>query len=156
MLAGVTDCRRSRKWGYRGRLALGFKSRRGGHDKKNHAALGLPLPHSLGSQKARCSSNAELSQQFGRMQERGCGKERGERTFAGGPREGTTQVWIKNWRSQQHSWWCWELREACQWSMDYWEDLGLPEPQTCISFPEIRYPWLAKGGKNDCVCVWVF
>ena len=28
---------------------------------ENHAALGLPLPHSLGSWKARCSSNAELS-----------------------------------------------------------------------------------------------
>ena len=26
MLAGVTDCRRSRKWGCRGRLALGFKN----------------------------------------------------------------------------------------------------------------------------------
>ena len=26
MLAGVTDCRRSRKWGCRGRLALGFKT----------------------------------------------------------------------------------------------------------------------------------
>ena len=31
MLAGVTDCRRSRKWGCRGRLALGFKPRRGSH-----------------------------------------------------------------------------------------------------------------------------
>ena len=28
---------------------------------ENHAALGLPLPRSLGSQKARCSSDAELS-----------------------------------------------------------------------------------------------
>ena len=27
MLAGVTDCRRSWKWGCRGRLALGFKPR---------------------------------------------------------------------------------------------------------------------------------
>ena len=29
MLAGVTDCRRSQKWGCRGRRALGFKPRRG-------------------------------------------------------------------------------------------------------------------------------
>ena len=36
---------------------------RSSHDKKNHMALaeGLPLPCSLGSQKARCSSDAELS-----------------------------------------------------------------------------------------------
>ena len=27
MLAGVTDCRRSWKWGCRGRLVLGFKTR---------------------------------------------------------------------------------------------------------------------------------
>ena len=54
-----------------------FKPRYGSHDKKNyvalaekihvalagenHAALGLPLPCSLGSWKARCSSDAELS-----------------------------------------------------------------------------------------------
>ena len=31
MLAGVTDCRRSQKWGYRGRLVLGFKPRHGSH-----------------------------------------------------------------------------------------------------------------------------
>ena len=31
MLAGVTDCRRSWKWGCRGRLVLGFKPRRGNH-----------------------------------------------------------------------------------------------------------------------------
>ena len=31
MLAGVTDFRRSQKWGCRGRLALGFKPRHGSH-----------------------------------------------------------------------------------------------------------------------------
>ena len=51
MLAGVTNCRRSRKWGCRGRLALGFKPRRsshtqergphgfGGEGEENHVAL---------------------------------------------------------------------------------------------------------------------
>ena len=30
---------------------------------------------------------------------------------------------------------------------------GLPEPWTSISFPEIRYPRLGKGGKEGlCVC----
>ena len=38
-------------------MALAVKN----HAGENHAALGLPLPHSLGSQKARCSSDAELS-----------------------------------------------------------------------------------------------
>ena len=32
----------------------------------------------------------------------------------------------------------------------------LPEPQTSISFPEIRYPDWAQGGRKDCVCLWVF
>ena len=31
MLAGVTDCRKSQKWGCKGRWALGFKPRRGSH-----------------------------------------------------------------------------------------------------------------------------
>ena len=31
MLAGVTDCRRSQKWGCKGRWALGFKPRPGSH-----------------------------------------------------------------------------------------------------------------------------
>ena len=48
MLAGVTDCRKSWKWGGRGRLALGFKPRHGSLRRKrtfgregreDHAAL---------------------------------------------------------------------------------------------------------------------
>ena len=31
MLAGVTDCRRSQKWGCKGRWALGFEPRPGSH-----------------------------------------------------------------------------------------------------------------------------
>ena len=51
-------------------MALGFKSTCGSHvggdhaalaREGNHMALGLPLPCSLGSWKARCSSDAELS-----------------------------------------------------------------------------------------------
>ena len=86
MLASVANCGRSRKWGYRGRLALGFKPRQGGHDKyhhaalaeEDHAALGLPLPCCLGSQKARLAAiqNSFLA---GRTQERRWGKETGER-----------------------------------------------------------------------------
>ena len=39
MLAGVTDCRRSWKWGCRGRLALGFKPGHSSHTREDHAAL---------------------------------------------------------------------------------------------------------------------
>ena len=60
MLAGIADCGRSWKWGCRGRLVLGFKPRRSSHARGNHMPLGLPLPCSLGSWKARCSSDAEL------------------------------------------------------------------------------------------------
>ena len=34
MLAGVTDCRRSRKWGCRGRWVLGFNPRCGSHRER--------------------------------------------------------------------------------------------------------------------------
>ena len=34
MLAGVTDCRRSRKWGCRGRWVLGFNHRCGSHRER--------------------------------------------------------------------------------------------------------------------------
>ena len=78
MLAGVTDCRRGRKWGCRGRLALGFKPRHGSHMREDHAVLGEKredhavlgcsfLPRGLGSRKDFA------------------GKKRGERTLAGGP-----------------------------------------------------------------------
>ena len=76
LLASVASCGRSQKWGCRGILVLGFKPRHGSHDRKNHVALaeknhvalarenltafGFPLPCSLGSQKAGCSSDAEL------------------------------------------------------------------------------------------------
>ena len=39
MLAGVTDCRRSQKWGCKGIWALGFKPRPGSHrEERDHAA----------------------------------------------------------------------------------------------------------------------
>ena len=39
MLAGVTDCR-SWKWGCKGKLALGFKPRRGSHAKRGPHGFG--------------------------------------------------------------------------------------------------------------------
>ena len=95
MLAGVTDCRRSQKWGCRGGLVLGFKpshsshtqerttqvSREGGEDhtalaewglrsfgeSQDHVALGYSfLPRGLGSRRDFA------------------GKKKGERTLAGG------------------------------------------------------------------------
>ena len=87
MLADVAKCGRSRKWGCRGRLVLGFKPRRGSHAKWGPHGFGVfPFATWL------------------RKQERCCGKERGERTLAGGPGEGITWVWIENWRSRwRHS-----------------------------------------------------
>ena len=40
MLAGVSDCRRSRKWGCRGRWVLGFKPRLGSHRREDYEVLG--------------------------------------------------------------------------------------------------------------------
>ena len=49
-------------------------------------ALGLPLPHSLGSWEARCSSDAELSlSTLEECKRDAVGRERGKRTLAGGP-----------------------------------------------------------------------
>ena len=52
MLAGVTDCRRSQKWGYRGRRALGFKPRHGSRIKRG--------PHnSEGEERGPCGFGGE-------------------------------------------------------------------------------------------------
>ena len=52
MLAGVTDCRRSRKWGCRGRWALGFKPRHDSHRREDHVVLECCfLPCSLGTRR---------------------------------------------------------------------------------------------------------
>ena len=40
MLAGVTDCRRSRKWGCRGRLVLEFKPRSSSHRDRGPLRFG--------------------------------------------------------------------------------------------------------------------
>ena len=80
MLAGVTDCGRSQKWGCRGRLALGFKPRRGSHAGAfwDHAALGCSLlPRGLGSRRDFAW------------------KKRGERTLAGGLCEDATWLWMQ-------------------------------------------------------------
>ena len=51
MLAGVTDCRRSWKWGCRGRLVLGFKPRHGSHARRGPHSFGREGrgPHSFGT-----------------------------------------------------------------------------------------------------------
>ena len=78
MLAGVTDCRWSWKWGCRRRLALGFKPRPGSHregglcgfqgEGEDHVVLGCSfLPRGLGSKRDFA------------------GKKKGERTLAGEP-----------------------------------------------------------------------
>ena len=89
------------------------------------------------------------------MQDRPCGKERSERTLAGGPGEGAMWFWIYNWRSQGDTAdgagnrgrpaSCARITEKNQ---------GLPEPWTSISFPAIGYPGLGKGGKGG-LCVFV-
>ena len=94
VLAGVTDCGKSRKWGCRGRLVLGFKPRRSSH-------AGWLGPHGFGV----LPFATWLPFALGRRDL--AGKKRGERTLAGGTWEGATWFWI-NWRSrQQHSRWCW-------------------------------------------------
>ena len=58
MLAGVTDCGRSQKWGCRGRLGLGFKPRRHSHLASLFGTIRLfgcsllpLLPRGLGSRR---------------------------------------------------------------------------------------------------------
>ena len=57
MLAGVADCGRSEKWGWRGRFMLGFKLRHGSHMVWNHMVLGEP--HSFGAPFASCLRKQE-------------------------------------------------------------------------------------------------
>ena len=63
MLAGVTDCRRSWKWGCKERLALGFKPRRGSHTREGgeaHAALAEWGPHGRDKANGAGSLNHRL------------------------------------------------------------------------------------------------
>ena len=88
-------------------------------------ALGLPLPHSLGSWKAKCSSDAELSlssleecrrDALGRKGVKGLslvGHKRVPRGF--GLRTGDHGNTADGG---------WGPREACQLSTDYWDELG--------------------------------
>ena len=69
--------------GLQRKTGKGIKPRCGSHASGDHVALGCSLlPHGLGSRR-------DLA-----------GKERSERTLAGGPGEGATSFWI-NWRSRQ-------------------------------------------------------
>ena len=155
MLAGVANCGRSRKWGRRGRLVLGFKPRCGSHDKHHHAALGLPLPLSLGSRKAGCSSDTELS--LSSLEE------------CRGDTEGMKGVKELLLLGHEKVKWGFRLRTgdagdtadgagnqgrpaSRAWITG--KNRGLPEPQTSISCPETWYPGLGKGGKEG-LCVFV-
>ena len=136
MLAGVTDWGKSRKWGCRGRLALGFKPRHGSHARGDHAALGCSLlPHGLGSRR-------DLA-----------GKKRGEKTLAGGLWEGATWFWI-NWRLLRwHTWWCWEPQEVGQPSMDCWEPRGyLSHGLLFLSLIYGTVDWAEGEGRAVYVC----
>ena len=155
ILAGVADCGRSRKRGCRGRLALGFKPRRSSHDKKNRAALALPLPHSLGNRKVTCSSDAELSlssleecrrDHEGRKGMKGLLLVGHEKVLCGfGIRTGDPANTADGSGNRG--------RPASQaWITG--KNQGLPEPRTSISFPEIWYPGPGRGGKEG-LCVFV-
>ena len=111
-------------------------------------ALGLPLTCSLGSQKARCSSYAELSlssleecrrEAAGRKGVKGLllvGHEKVQCGFGLRTRDpcGTADGAGTQGRPTSQA----RITEKNQ---------GLPEPQTSISFPEMQYPGLGKGGK---------
>ena len=61
MLAGVTDCRRSRKWGCRGRLAQGFKPRLCSRTKReDHMALAEGRPRGSDTADGAGTLNYEL------------------------------------------------------------------------------------------------
>ena len=178
MLAGVADCGRSRKWGCRGRLAQGFKPKCSSHaigrstglwqegrptkptkcgfgEVWSHMTLGLPLPLSFGSWKATCSSDTELS--LSSLGE-------GRRDASG--RKGVKGLLLVGHKKVPHGFGlrtgdpgdtadgsgnC--GRPASQAQITE-KDQGLPEPQTSISFPEMQYPGLGKGGKEG-LCVFV-
>ena len=165
MLAGVASCGMSQKWGCRGRLALGFKPRHGSHARGDHTALlrkegttrlwWASEPCSLGSWNARCSSDAKLSlssleecwrDTAGRKGVKGLllvGQEKVPRRFGlrtGDP--GDTADGAGN-----------RGRPAIRARITG-KNQGLPEPWTSISFPEIWYPGLGKGGKER-LCAFV-
>ena len=62
MLAGVANCGRSQKWGYRGRFQPGFNPRHSNHSGWNHMVLVPPLPspgyHVSGQEIEVCGSGS--------------------------------------------------------------------------------------------------
>ena len=88
--------------------------------------LGLPLPLSLGSWKARCSSHAELS--LSSLEE--CRRDAGGRKGVKGlllvghekvPRGFGLRAGDLGSNTADR---CWELREVYQPTMNYWEEPG--------------------------------
>ena len=138
VLAGVADCEKSWKWGCRGRLAPGFKPRHSSHAGWNQEALGAPFATWLRKQEWPCKgrkgvkglllvSHEKVPHGFGLR----TGDQDGDTANGAGnhgrPASGT---WITG------------------------KNLGLPEPCTFVSFPEIWYSRLGKEWKER-LCVFV-
>ena len=87
-------------------------------------ALGLPLPHSLGNQKARCSGNAELSPSSSEECRRGTAGRKGEKGLLLVGQEKVPGGSGLRSRDPGHTASSWEPREASQLSTDYWEEPG--------------------------------
>ena len=106
MQAGVTDCGRSCNWSYNGWPRLGFKQKG-------------RLPGVTGTMRDPVGPYGSIV---------------GERTLTGLLWGGATWFWFKNWRSQQHSWQCWELQEACPAEHRLLGGTGRSELMTSVFF----------------------
>ena len=140
MLAGVTDCESSRKGGCRGRLALGFKPRHSSYTQGEPPSFGRAGTPWLGQELGPRSFGVLPFAMQPRKQERLCREEKGRKDSC------HKKVPHGSGLTGDH---CGDRAGGAGTE-------GLPEPRTSTSFPEIWCPGLGKGGRKDCVCLWVF
>ena len=119
MLAGVTDCRRSRKWGCRGRRALGFKPRNRQPNQRGLRGFGRETTRQLGRNRLGPCSLGELGpHDFGvlsfakwlRQQEILCLEEKGRKELLVGHEKVPHGSGLNGDPRRRHSGWCWNPR----------------------------------------------
>ena len=130
--------------------------------KSNKSTLGetmrlwvLPLPNSLGSWKARCSSDAEFSLSSLEECRRDTMGRKGVKGFLlVGHEKVPCDFGLRTRDPSDTADGAGNQERPVRWARITRKNQGLPEPQTSIYFPEIQYPRPGKGGKEG-LCVFV-
>ena len=124
-------------------------------EREDHPTLEIPLPHSLGSCEARCNSDAELSlSSLEECRRDAAGRKRVEGLLLVGHENVPYRFVLTGDQGGNTADGVGDHGRPASWARITGKIRGLPEPQTSISFPEIWYPCLGKGGKEELCVFW--